>query len=129
MNTPIPGEIDRRLLNERSVSGRIGLQLQKLDVPEQPLPDAGLLRTHDARLPEVSQPEVVRYFTTLSAMNFSIDSNFYPLGSCTMKYNPKVNEEMAFLPGMAGIHPNQPDETVQGALQLVWELQHDLAHR
>ncbi|HCV28677.1 MAG TPA: aminomethyl-transferring glycine dehydrogenase subunit GcvPB, partial [Dehalococcoidia bacterium] len=59
-------------------------------------------------------------------MNFSIDANFYPLGSCTMKYNPKVNEEMAFLPGMAGIHPHQPDETVQGALQLIWELQRDL---
>ena len=126
MKVPFPGEIDRRLLNERSVSGRIGLQLQEIDVPEQPLPDAGLLRSVEARLPEVSQPEVVRYFTTLSAMNFSIDTNFYPLGSCTMKYNPKVNEEMAFLPGMAGIHPNQPDETVQGALQLIWELQQDL---
>ena len=126
MSTPFPGEIDRRLLNERSVSGRIGLQVQELDVPEQPLPDAGLLRSEPAKLPEVSQPEVVRYFTTLSTMNFSIDTNFYPLGSCTMKYNPKVNEEMAFLPGMAGIHPNQPDETVQGALQLIWELQEDL---
>jgi glycine dehydrogenase subunit 2 len=126
MKVPFPGEIDRRLLNERSVSGRIGLQLQEIDVPEQPFPDAGLLRSVEARLPEVSQPEVVRYFTTLSAMNFSIDTNFYPLGSCTMKYNPKVNEEMAFLPGMAGIHPNQPDETVQGALQLIWELQQDL---
>ena len=91
MKAPFPGEIDRRLLNERSVSGRIGLQLQELDVPEQPLPDARLLRSVEARLPEVSQPEVVRYFTTLSAMNFSIDTNFYPLGSCTMKHNPKVN--------------------------------------
>jgi len=122
----VVGEIDRRLLNERSVAGRVGLQLQALDVPEQPLPEAGLLRAEEARLPEVSQPEVVRYFTTLSGMNFSIDTNFYPLGSCTMKYNPKVNEEMAFLPGMAGIHPHQPDETVQGALQLIWELQEDL---
>jgi|TARA_B100001964_G_scaffold244044_1_gene324010 glycine dehydrogenase subunit 2 len=126
VNAPYPGEIDRRLLNERSVSGRIGLQLQELDVPEQALPEPGLLRTDEARLPEVSQQEVVRYFTTLSTMNFSIDANFYPLGSCTMKYNPKVNEEMAFLPGMAGIHPHQPDETVQGALQLIWELQRDL---
>ncbi|MBT6681216.1 MAG: aminomethyl-transferring glycine dehydrogenase subunit GcvPB [Chloroflexi bacterium] len=126
MSIPIAGEIDRRLLNERSVSGRIGLQIQTLDVPEQSLPDASLLRSEDAQLPEVSQPEVVRYFTTLSQMNFSIDTNFYPLGSCTMKYNPKVNEEMAFLPGMAGIHPHQPDETVQGALQLIWELQEDL---
>ncbi|MBT3943225.1 MAG: aminomethyl-transferring glycine dehydrogenase subunit GcvPB, partial [Chloroflexi bacterium] len=126
MSIPIAGEIDRRLLNERSVSGRIGLQIQTLDVPEQSLPDASLLRSEDAQLPEVSQPEVVRYFTTLSQMNFSIDTNFYPLGSCTMKYNPKINEEMAFLPGMAGIHPHQPDETVQGALQLIWELQEDL---
>ncbi|MBT5318645.1 MAG: hypothetical protein HOL45_01935, partial [Chloroflexi bacterium] len=85
MSIPIAGEIDRRLLNERSVSGRIGLQIQALDVPEQSLPDASLLRSEDAQLPEVSQPEVVRYFTTLSQMNFSIDTNFYPLGSCTMK--------------------------------------------
>jgi glycine dehydrogenase subunit 2 len=126
LRAPVTGEIDRRLLNERSVPGRVGLQLQELDVPEQPLPEAGLLRAKEAHLPEVSQPEVVRYFTTLSQMNFSIDTNFYPLGSCTMKYNPKVNEEMAFLPGMAGIHPHQPDETVQGALQLIWELQEDL---
>ena len=126
MNVPVPGEIDRRLLNERSVPGRIGLQMPGLDVPEQPLPDAGLLRSQEARLPEVSQPEVVRYFTALSRMNFSVDTNFYPLGSCTMKYNPRVNEELAFLPGMAGIHPHQPDETVQGALQLIWELQSDL---
>ena len=126
MNVPIPGEIDRRLLNDRSVSGRIGVRMPDLDVPEQPLPDSGLLRSVPAHLPEVSQPEVVRYFTTLSRMNFSIDTNFYPLGSCTMKYNPKINEEMAFLPGMGGIHPHQPDETVQGALQLIWELQSDL---
>ena len=126
MNLPVPGEIDRRLLNERSVPGRIGLQMPELDVPEQPLPDAGMLRSDEARLPEVSQPELVRYLTTLSRMNFSVDTNFYPLGSCTMKYNPRVNEEMAFLPGMAGIHPLQPDETVQGALQLIWELQTDL---
>ena len=97
MKVPVPGEVDRRLLNERSVPGRIGIQMQDLDVPEQPLPDAGLLRCVEARLPEVSQPEVVRYFTMLSQMNFSIDTNFYPLGSCTMKYNPRINEEMAFI--------------------------------
>jgi glycine dehydrogenase subunit 2 len=74
-------------------------------------------------LPEVSEPEVVQYFTNLSQLNFSIDTQFYPLGSCTMKYNPKVNDEMAFLPGFANIHPLQPEETSQGALELLYRLQ------
>ena len=84
-----------------------------LDVPAQPLPDASLLRD-DLGLPEVSEPEVVQYFTALSQLNFSIDTQFYPLGSCTMKYNPKVNDEMAFLPGFAAIHPLQQGEQSQG---------------
>ena len=111
------------LLLERSVPGRVGAVAPPLDVPAQPLPDAALLRS-DLPLPEVSEPEVVQYFTGLSQLNFSIDTQFYPLGSCTMKYNPKVNDEqMAFLPGFAAIHPLQPAETAQGALELLYRLQ------
>ena len=111
-----------RLLLERSVPGRVGAVAPPLDVPAQPLPDAVLLRG-DLPLPEVSEPEVVQYFTALSQLNFSIDTQFYPLGSCTMKYNPKVNDEMAFLPGFAALHPLQPAETAQGALELLYRLQ------
>ena len=112
----------RRLLMERSVPGRVGAVLPDLDVPAQELPDGHLLRS-DLEFPEVSEPEVVRYFTNLSLLNFSIDTHFYPLGSCTMKYNPKVNDEMAFLPGFASIHPQQTDDQVQGALQVMHRLQ------
>ena len=111
-----------KLLMVRSVPGRVGAVAPPLDVPPQPLPDASLLR-RDLPLPEVSEPEVVQYFTNLSQLNFSIDTQFYPLGSCTMKYNPKINDEMAFLPGFANIHPLQPPETAQGALELLFRLQ------
>ena len=111
-----------KLLMERSVPGRAGAVLPESDVPPQPLPDAALLRD-DLPLPELSEPEVVQYFTGLSQRNFSIDTHFYPLGSCTMKYNPKINDETAFLPGFAGIHPLQPAEQSQGALELLYRLQ------
>ena len=114
--------VDRRTLMERSVPGRVGSILPPLDVPEQPLPQATVLRDQ-LDLPELSEPEIVRYFTLLSQLNFSIDTNFYPLGSCTMKYNPKVHDEMAFLPGLSAMHPLQPQETAQGALKLVHGLQ------
>ena len=111
-----------QLLMERSMSGRVGVVTPALDVPAQPLPDASMLR-EDLALPEVSEPGVVQYFTALSQLNFSIDTQFYPLGSCTMKYNPKINDEMAFLPGFAAIHPMQPVEQSQGALDLLYRLQ------
>ena len=98
------GRQTAKLLMERSMPGRVGAVLPPLDVPAQALPDTCLLRT-GLDLPEVSEPEVVQYFTALSQLNFSIDTNFYPLGSCTMKYNPKVNDEISFLPGFAGILP------------------------
>ena len=85
-------------------------------MPVAPLPSGAYLRD-DLPLPEVSEPEVVQYFTALSQLNFSIDTHFYPLGSCTMKYNPKINDEVAFMPGFAGIHPHQPAEQSQGALE------------
>ena len=112
----------RRLLMDRSAPGRVGTILPPLDVPPQELPEGQLLRP-DLDLPEVAEPEVVRYFTNLSQLNFSIDTHFYPLGSCTMKYNPKVNDEVAFLPGFAAIHPMQMDDQVQGALQVMHRLQ------
>jgi len=119
------GDIDRRLLMDRSVSGRKAFTLPQSDVPVQDLPSSSFLRD-DVELPEVSQLEVIRYFSVMSQMNFSIDTNFYPLGSCTMKYNPKINDELSNLPGLADIHPLQPDETVQGAIRLLKNLQDDL---
>ena len=119
-------ENHRRLLMERSVPGRVGTVLPALDVPEQPLPSADMMR-EEVDLPEITEPEIVRYFTNLSRMNFSIDTHFYPLGSCTMKYNPKVNDEVAFLPGFAAIHPLQPAAQVQGALEVMHHLQDYLA--
>ncbi len=117
-----PQSSDRKLLMERSVPGRRGVRLPPSDVPEQPLPDKALLR-EELPLPELSQPEVVRYFTLLSQLNYSVDTQFYPLGSCTMKYNPKINEQVASLPGLAFLHPLAPSEATQGALKLMHRLQ------
>ena len=116
----------RKLLMDRSVPGRMGVSLPPNDVPEQPMPDSDMLRG-DIDFPEVTEGEIVRYFSQLSQFNFSIDHNFYPLGSCTMKYNPKVNDEVAGMRGFTDIHPLQPESTVQGALKLMWELQEYLA--
>ena len=116
----------RKLLMDRSAPGRVGTTLQPNDVPEAEMPPSDMLR-QDLDLPEVSESEIVRYFSQLSQFNFSIDHNFYPLGSCTMKYNPKLNDEMASIPGFTEIHPLQPDGTVQGALKLLFELQTYLA--
>ncbi len=112
----------RRPLMERSRSGRVGVTLPASDVPPQPMPDASMLRD-DLELPEVTEGEVVRYFTRLSQLNFSIDTNFYPLGSCTMKYNPRLNEAVAALPGFAMAHPAQPERQAQGALEALHRLQ------
>ena len=112
----------RRLLMDRSSPGRMGTTLAPLDVPEQELPDDSELRS-ELDFPELAESELVRYFAQLSQFNFSIDHNFYPLGSCTMKYNPKLNDQIASLPGLTQIHPLQPDEQVQGALKLLYELQ------
>jgi len=111
-----------KLLMERSIANRVGAIIPDSDVPVQELPETNLLRSN-LELPEVSEPEVVQYFTGLSHKNFSIDTHFYPLGSCTMKYNPKINDEVAFLPGFANIHPLQDDSVSQGALSLMHELQ------
>jgi glycine dehydrogenase subunit 2 len=121
-----PGRAAEPLLSELSVVGRAGQRFPAPDVPRTSLPEAGLLRP-ELPLPELSEPEVVRHFTRLSQLNYSVDTAFYPLGSCTMKHNPKIDDEMAGLPGFAGLHPYQPVETVQGALRLMWELERALA--
>ena len=84
---------------------------------------AGQLRATPAGLPELAEPEVVRHFVRLSQLNYSVDGGFYPLGSCTMKYNPKINEWSARLPGFAALHPLAPDAAAQGTLELLWELE------
>ncbi len=114
------------LLPDISQHGKIGCSLPHLDVSPSELPPEELLRK-DLDLPEVSEVELVRYFTALSKLNYGVDTGFYPLGSCTMKYNPKWHEEISKLPGFASIHPYQPEESVQGALQLMLELQEYLA--
>jgi len=106
---------------ELSSPGRTGIRFPDSDVPYTP-PPANLIR-EELKFPELSEMSVVRHFTHLSQFNYSIDSGFYPLGSCTMKYNPRVNEEAARLPGFAFTHPRQPDETIQGNLLLMYELQ------
>ncbi len=113
------------IIYEMSRPGAVGFSLPESDVPETPLPEH-LLRK-DLPLPEVSEVQVVRHFTRLSTKNYCLDLGMYPLGSCTMKYNPKMNEEAIKLPGFASIHPMQDAESTQGALQLMYELQQYLA--
>jgi len=109
------------LLCEMSVTGRRGLRYPEPDVPKAALP--GKFTRDDLPLPEIHEVDIVRHFTRLSQLNYAIDLGMYPLGSCTMKYNPKVNEEVARLTGFAYTHPMQPIETVQGNLLLMYELQ------
>ena len=115
---------DTPLLFEESLQGRRGAILPKLDVEETPLPKE-LLRA-DLELPELDEASVVRHFTRLSHKNFSVDSHFYPLGSCTMKYNPKMNEEAASQKGFRLSHPLAPDTYNQGSLELMYRLQESL---
>ncbi|HUS88771.1 MAG TPA: aminomethyl-transferring glycine dehydrogenase subunit GcvPB [Desulfosporosinus sp.] len=117
------------LIFELSASGRTALSLPSCDVPEVPvemLIPVELLTQLEPQLPELSEVDVVRHFTRLSTLNYGLDTGFYPLGSCTMKYNPKVNERLARLPGFTALHPYQPESMTQGALQLMAELQEDL---
>ncbi|MDY0074354.1 MAG: aminomethyl-transferring glycine dehydrogenase subunit GcvPB [Acholeplasmataceae bacterium] len=111
-----------KLIFEMSKSGRIGYNLQSKDIPEVSLPKH-LQRETKANLPEVSELDVVRHYTNVSQKNFGVENGFYPLGSCTMKYNPKINDELASLSGFANIHPLQPQETLQGLLKIYYELQ------
>ena len=113
------------LIFEKSVPGHRAVSLPSCGPLEAFLP-AEVLTKQDAALPELAEIDVVRHFTRLSQLNFSVDTHFYPLGSCTMKYNPKINDRLASLPGFANIHPRQPAGTVQGMMQLLAELEHFL---
>ncbi|TWT26136.1 aminomethyl-transferring glycine dehydrogenase subunit GcvPB [Planomicrobium sp. CPCC 101110] len=117
------------LIFEMTKEGRVGYSLPTLDVPEidltQVLPQ-DLVREEAAGLPEVSELDIMRHYTALSKRNHGVDSGFYPLGSCTMKYNPKINETVARFPGFANIHPLQDESTVQGAMELLFDLQEHL---
>ena len=114
------------LIFDQGSRGRRGVDLPPLDIPARPLDEllpAGLIRDEVEGFPEVSEPEVVRHFTRLSQLNFSIDTGMYPLGSCTMKYNPRLNEEIARYPEFALLHPHTPVQDAQGALEVMWELE------
>lgn len=113
------------LIFELSKPGRRGYELPRLDLPEVRVSDLipeGYLRRDPPRLPEVSEPQVVRHFVNLSTLNHHVDKGFYPLGSCTMKYNPKLNEVVSRLEGFIRLHPLQPETTVKGALRVMGEL-------
>lgn len=115
-----------KLIFEKSTAGRQALVMPKAGVPEKKISDlipSQFLRKHAPQLPEVSELEAVRHFVNLSQLNHAIDTGFYPLGSCTMKYNPKVNDAMAALEGFRELHPSQPEEQTQGALEVMWTLQ------
>jgi glycine dehydrogenase subunit 2 len=105
--------------------GRIGVQLPPLDVPEADLASIpeGMRRESVEGMPEVSEVDVVRHFTRLSRLNYAVDLGLYPLGSCTMKYNPRINEELSRLEGFAGVHPLQETDTSQGCLRVMWDLE------
>ncbi len=108
-----------QLLFELSKPGRRSSQMPPCDVPAPPVEElipADALADNPPPLPELAEPDVVRHFTNLSTMNMSVDTHFYPLGSCTMKYNPKRNERLASLPGWLHVHPYQPEDTLQGLL-------------
>ena len=119
------------LIFERSQTGRVGYRLPKLDVEETNLDDIlpiELRRTDDLDgVPEVSEVDVIRHFTRISTWNYSIDLGMYPLGSCTMKYNSRLNEKTARIAGLANLHPLAPETESQGALELIYKLQEDLA--
>jgi len=117
------------LIFEISSPGRIGYSLPEMDVPEIDIAELlpkGYLREEEAELPEVSELDIMRHYTALSKRNHGVDSGFYPLGSCTMKYNPKINENVARYNGFAHIHPLQDESSVQGALELMYDLQQHL---
>jgi glycine dehydrogenase subunit 2 len=119
-----------RLIFELSSPGRVGFSLPEPDADvaaARAAVPAGYLRRQPAALPEVSELDVVRHYSRLSQMNYGVDTHFYPLGSCTMKYNPKINEDMARVPGLARLHPLAPEALSQGALALMHELAQMLA--
>jgi glycine dehydrogenase subunit 2 len=129
--TETPMQRDRATtIYERSVEGRRAATLPEAGIDEPPIAGLipkNLLRGKPAELPEVSEPEIVRHYNRISRRNFDLDTGFYPLGSCTMKHNPRLNERVAALPGHARLHPAQEPKRAQGALELMWLLQQSLS--
>jgi glycine dehydrogenase subunit 2 len=129
--TETPMQKDKaKTIFEKSVEGRRAAQLPATDVPETPLSELipeNLLRSKPAELPEIAEPEIVRHYNRISRRNFDLDTGFYPLGSCTMKHNPRLNERVAALPGHARLHPAQDPKRAQGALELMWNLERALS--
>jgi glycine dehydrogenase subunit 2 len=126
----IPPREETVTIYERSKEGRRAFVAPETDVPSVPLSDLlpdDAIRRSAPELPEIAEPEIVRHYNNLSKKNFDLDTGFYPLGSCTMKHNPKLNERVAALPGHARLHPLTPPERAQGALELMWLLQRSLA--
>ncbi|MFC0269921.1 aminomethyl-transferring glycine dehydrogenase subunit GcvPB [Metabacillus herbersteinensis] len=120
---------DQALIFELSKPGRIGYSLPELEIEETPIDElipSEYIRTDEPKLPEVSELDIMRHYTALSKRNHGVDSGFYPLGSCTMKYNPKINENVARIAGFAHVHPLQDESTVQGAMELLFDLQEHL---
>src|SRR5215216_2534174 len=120
---------NEQLIFERSQTGRIGYRLPALDVDEADLDIPAEFRRDDdlEGMPEVSEVDVIRHFIRMSTWNYSIDLGMYPLGSCTMKYNSRLNERVARIGGFSNLHPLAPEEESQGALELIWELQQDVS--
>ena len=122
-NKPCEHQIDRsvvRVIQAGTPRGAVA-GLRRAARPCDELVPADALADAPPPLPELAEPDLVRHFANLSTLNMSVDTHFYPLGSCTMKYNPKRNERLASLPGMADLHPYQPEETLQGLLELLFE--------
>jgi glycine cleavage system P protein (glycine dehydrogenase) subunit 2 len=115
-----------KLLYEKTKAGRRGGRIPSHSLPKVEVPK-DLRRATPPRLPELAEPELLRHFTELSRRNYGVDTGFYPLGSCTMKHNPRVHERLAALPGFADLHPHQDIEGCQGALELMWRLERSLA--
>ena len=112
--------LEEKLIFEKDSAGRSGIDLP--DPPKVADRLGGLARGEPVGLPGLSEPQVVRHYTRLSQKNYAIDAGLFPLGSCTMKHNPRLNERMARLPGFADLHPMQPESTIQGALQVMQQL-------
>jgi glycine dehydrogenase subunit 2 len=118
--------MERKLLIERSAEGKQSLVLPACDVPEQAINNLipeNYLRSNECGLPEISEPEVVRHFVNLSTLNHHVDKDFYPLGSCTMKYNPKINDAVAANPCLSEVHPYQEVSTLQSALRIYHDVE------
>ena len=119
-----------QLLFEQSRPGCQAVRMPECDVPDRPVEEllpADAVASSPPPLPELTEPDLVRHFVNLSTLNMSVDAHFYPLGSCTMKYNPKRNESLSSMPGLLNLHPYQPQKTLQGMLEILYRLQEMLA--